>query len=102
MKPCSKAIILLCSLFLTATLHAQTETYRARLSPMPVSPQTVNTITGQGEVILTSPMPGGRRPVSLLALWMVRKYSREFTDRLVAGRPGGQCVTFFIFGLLVK
>ncbi len=53
MKPCSKALILLCSLFLTTTLHAQTETYRARLSPMPVSPQTVNTITGQGEVILT-------------------------------------------------
>lgn len=53
MKPCSKAIFLLCSLFLTTTLQAQTETYRARLSPMPVSPQTVKTITGQGEVILT-------------------------------------------------
>lgn len=53
MKPCSKAIFLLCSLFLTTTLYAQTETYRARLSPMPVSPQTVKTITGQGEVILT-------------------------------------------------
>lgn len=53
MKPGSKALLLLCSLLLSSTLFAQTETYRARLSPMPVSPQTVNTITGQGEVILT-------------------------------------------------
>lgn len=53
MKPRYKALLLCCSLLLSATLHAQTETYRARLSPMPVSPQTVNTITGQGEVILT-------------------------------------------------
>ena len=53
MKPGSKALLLLCTLLLTTALHAQTETYRARLSPMPVSPQTVDTITGQGEVILT-------------------------------------------------
>jgi len=32
---------------------AQTEVYRARLSPMPTTPQTVNDITGEGEVILT-------------------------------------------------
>lgn len=53
MNPCYKAIFLLCSLFLATSLHAQTETYRARLSPMPVSPQTVKSITGQGEVTLT-------------------------------------------------
>ena len=45
------------SLFLTTLLttstEAQSQTYRARLSPMPVTPQTVNTITGGGEVILT-------------------------------------------------
>lgn len=29
------------------------ETFRARLSPMPTTPQTVTTITGEGEVILT-------------------------------------------------
>ncbi len=29
------------------------ETYRARLSPMPTTPQTVTEITGEGEVILT-------------------------------------------------
>ena len=29
------------------------EVYRARLSPMPTTPQTVNTILGEGEVILT-------------------------------------------------
>ena len=32
---------------------AQSETFRARLSPMPTTPQTVTTITGEGEVILT-------------------------------------------------
>lgn len=54
MKPGSKALLLcLCSLLLTSTVYAQSETYRARLSPMPVSPQTVTTITGNGEVILT-------------------------------------------------
>ena len=29
------------------------EVYRARLSPMPTTPQTVTDITGEGEVILT-------------------------------------------------
>lgn len=54
MKPGSIALLLyLCSLLLSTTVYAQTETYRARLSPMPVSPQTVTTITGNGEVILT-------------------------------------------------
>jgi len=53
MKPGYKALIFLCSLLLTTTLQAQTETFRARLSPMPVTPQTVDEITGQGEVILT-------------------------------------------------
>ena len=33
--------------------QAQTETYRARLSPMPTTPQTVTEIIGEGEVILT-------------------------------------------------
>lgn len=28
------------------------ESYRARLSPMPVTPQTVDSITGEGEVVL--------------------------------------------------
>ena len=32
---------------------AQQETFRARLSPMPTTQQTVTTITGGGEVILT-------------------------------------------------
>ncbi len=32
---------------------AQTENYRARLSPMPTTPQTVDSITGSGEVFLT-------------------------------------------------
>ena len=48
------------SIFLIASLlvlsfgvRAQTETYRVRLSPMPTTPQTVATIIGEGEVILT-------------------------------------------------
>lgn len=32
---------------------AQSATFRTRLSPMPTTPQTVTTITGEGEVILT-------------------------------------------------
>ncbi|MXZ32795.1 MAG: hypothetical protein F4Z20_05345, partial [Gammaproteobacteria bacterium] len=32
---------------------AQAENYRARLSPMPTTPQTVDSITGEGEVFLT-------------------------------------------------
>lgn len=45
---------LACTLILlfSASAVAQ-ETYRARLSPMPTTPQTVDTITGEGEVILT-------------------------------------------------
>lgn len=49
-----------CTSFIFATVllfsvsaQAQTETYRARLSPMPTTPQTVSTITGEGEVILS-------------------------------------------------
>ncbi len=46
---------LICALVLTfsAGAVAQAETFRARLSPMPTTPQTVTTITGEGEVILT-------------------------------------------------
>ena len=33
-------------LLISATSQAQIETYRARLSPMPTTPQTVTTITG--------------------------------------------------------
>ncbi|MBT6480992.1 MAG: CHRD domain-containing protein, partial [Gammaproteobacteria bacterium] len=46
---------LICALVLTfsAGAVAQSETFRARLSPMPTTPQTVTTITGEGEVILT-------------------------------------------------
>ena len=40
-------------LLFTSFAQAQTETYRARLSPMPTTPQTVSTILGEGEVILT-------------------------------------------------
>ena len=40
------------ALLFSASAVAQ-ETYRARLSPMPTTPQTVTTITGEGEVILT-------------------------------------------------
>ena len=38
--------------FLITTVQAQ-DIYRARLSPMPTTPQTVSTILGEGEVILT-------------------------------------------------
>lgn len=46
---------LICALVLTfsAGAVAQSDTFRARLSPMPTTPQTVTTITGEGEVILT-------------------------------------------------
>ena len=40
------------ALFISLNATAQ-ETYRARLSPMPTTPQTVTEITGEGEVILT-------------------------------------------------
>ena len=39
-------------LFIPASAMAQ-DSYRVRLSPMPTTPQTVTTITGEGEVILT-------------------------------------------------
>ncbi len=44
-----------CTLALTFSVSAvaQLETFRARLSPMPTTPQTVTTITGEGEVVLT-------------------------------------------------
>ena len=44
--------ILVASLFISVAAQAQ-ETYRARLSPMPTTPQTKDTITGEGEVFLT-------------------------------------------------
>ena len=39
--------------FLFVTNIQAQEIYRARLSPMPTTPQTVTTILGEGEVILT-------------------------------------------------
>ena len=47
-------LALACLLVMTqeGAAQAQTETYRARLSPMPVTPQTVDDITGEGEAIL--------------------------------------------------
>ena len=44
-----------CTLALVFSVNAvaQSGTFRARLSPMPTTPQTVTTITGEGEVILT-------------------------------------------------
>lgn len=45
-------IVTTLSLFLSQGLFAQ-EVYRARLSPMPTTPATVDEITGEGEVILT-------------------------------------------------
>ena len=42
----------LTALLFSMSTFAQ-ETYRARLSPMPTTPQTVTEITGEGEVILT-------------------------------------------------
>ena len=51
-KTFSFTIVLLAFSFISATSQAQ-ETYRARLSPMPTTPQTKDTITGEGEVFLT-------------------------------------------------
>jgi len=42
-------LVLLCA----QPAFAQMEVYRARLSPMPTTPATVDEITGEGEVILT-------------------------------------------------
>ena len=44
---------LLSILLIGGTASAQTEVYRARLSPMPTTPQTKTEILGSGEVILT-------------------------------------------------
>lgn len=55
-KTLSKIITsFICALALVFSVSAvaQSGTFRARLSPMPTTPQTVNTITGEGEVILT-------------------------------------------------
>lgn len=46
-------LLLITSLFFAPIVSAQTEVFRARLSPMPTTPQTVNEILGEGEVILT-------------------------------------------------
>ncbi len=46
-------LLLLSSLSLPSGAFAQAETFRARLSPMPTTPQTKSEITGGGEVILT-------------------------------------------------
>ncbi len=40
-------------LLVSLMVWAQTESYRARLSPMPTTPQTVDSITGEGEVFLS-------------------------------------------------
>lgn len=45
-------LLALALLFGSYGAYAQ-ETYRARLSPMPTTPQTVDTITGEGEVMFT-------------------------------------------------
>ena len=45
------SILIVTFLLFVTNIQAQ-EVYRARLSPMPTTPQTVNTILGEGEVIL--------------------------------------------------
>jgi|GEM_PF-122559 len=51
-KPFVQCAVLLLILLTTEISLAQ-EVYRARLSPMPTTPATVDEITGEGEVILT-------------------------------------------------
>ncbi len=46
-------ISLAAPLLVSLAAWAQTENYRARLSPMPTTPQTVDSITGEGEVFLS-------------------------------------------------
>ena len=46
-------VLLAALLVVPLVVWAQTENYRARLSPMPTTPQTVDSITGEGEVLLT-------------------------------------------------
>lgn len=52
LKPLALIAATLSLLLCSQILQAQ-EVYRARLSPMPTTPATVNDITGEGEVILT-------------------------------------------------
>lgn len=54
MKP-GRTLTLICTLIATlwSLDSSAQEVYRARLSPMPTTPQTVDEITGEGEVILT-------------------------------------------------
>ncbi len=49
----SPALLAIAGLICTGLAWAQAESYRARLSPMPTTPQTVDSITGDGEVFLT-------------------------------------------------
>ena len=49
----SLLFILIVALVNVASLAQSSNSFRARLSPMPVTPQTVSTITGEGEVFLT-------------------------------------------------
>ena len=50
---CLTHTVLLSILLIGGSATAQTEVFRARLSPMPTTPQTKSEITGLGEVILT-------------------------------------------------
>jgi hypothetical protein len=49
----SLLFVLVVALLNVSSLAQSSNSFRARLSPMPVTPQTVSTITGEGEVILT-------------------------------------------------
>jgi hypothetical protein len=49
----SLLFVLIVALLNISSLAQSSNSFRARLSPMPVTPQTVSTITGEGEVILT-------------------------------------------------
>ncbi|MDD9889203.1 MAG: CHRD domain-containing protein, partial [Gammaproteobacteria bacterium] len=46
-------LLILTGTLLFSTFTQAQEVFRARLSPMPTTPQTVATILGEGEVILT-------------------------------------------------
>lgn len=50
---CFAQVSLAALLLVSLMAWAQTESYRARLSPMPTTPQTVDSITGEGEVFLS-------------------------------------------------
>jgi hypothetical protein len=49
----SLLLVLIVALLNISSLAQSSNSFRARLSPMPVTPQTVNSITGEGEVLLT-------------------------------------------------